>query len=292
MRMKLYTLLIAITVAILNCDSVMAQLSPEIMKNLKPADWPVRWGKEETLDTSINELVYYHFRYDPIADLALDSEEILQVGPKVSRYVDYGFYRLDSLNREGIEKNISMMSSEYDRITQYWPLGLKYSIYTHHDKDELEVTDKIFINNFRYSEPVPDFKWILNNDSIRQIGPYTCFMATTSFRGRDWTAWYTPEIPISLGPWKFSGLPGLIVMVRDTDGEHIFKLLRSKEAGNPILLPDRLYCRKERTEFNAAKREYEENPFKTFESMGTVAVDANGKPLPPPNPKERKLSVT
>lgn len=158
MKMNIYTLIIAITLAIMNCTNVMAQLPPEIMKNLKPVDMPMTWNERKVLDHSTNEFIYYHFRYDPVADLALDSEEILQIGPEVSRYVDYGFYRRDSLNTEVREKNISMMFSDYQDITQHWSLGVRYAIYTHHDKDELEVTDKIFTNYFRYSEPMPDFE--------------------------------------------------------------------------------------------------------------------------------------
>ncbi|MDE5876906.1 MAG: GLPGLI family protein [Muribaculaceae bacterium] len=258
-----------------------AQLPPEVLKNLRPVDMPMTWDKRNLLDTSANEFIYYHFRYDPVSDLAMDSEEILQIAPFISRYTDYGKYRRDSLSYECAKNLTFMMFSEYSRIVNQWPIGLKYSVYTHHNKEELEVTDAISLNYFRYYEPVPDFKWTLHNDSIRQIGPYTCSMATTSFRGRNWTAWYTPEIPIPQGPWKFSGLPGLIVMVRDTDGEHIFKLLRTHTASNPVLSPDKLYSRTERTTFNARKREYDADPIKAWEGTALMPTDANGNPVYP-----------
>ena len=43
--------------------------------------------------------------------------------------------------------------------------------------------------------------------------------AKTKFRGRNYIAWYTSEIPISDGPYKFKGLPGLIIKLYDSREE-------------------------------------------------------------------------
>ena len=47
-----------------------------------------------------------------------------------------------------------------------------------------------------------------------------CNLATTKFRGREWKVWFTEEIPVSLGPWKLGGLPGLILKA-DADDDFI-----------------------------------------------------------------------
>lgn len=60
--------------------------------------------------------------------------------------------------------------------------------------------------------------WKLSNSETR-IGNYNCKSATTEFRGRRYVAWYTEKIPLSVGPWKFNGLPGLILKVEDEAGE-------------------------------------------------------------------------
>lgn len=62
-----------------------------------------------------------------------------------------------------------------------------------------------------------DWKWQLE-DEVKQLGNYSCQKATTHFRGREYTAWFTQEIPLSFGPWKFYGLSGLILEVYDADG--------------------------------------------------------------------------
>lgn len=38
--------------------------------------------------------------------------------------------------------------------------------------------------------------------------------------GRQWIAWFTSEIPLSEGPYKFGGLPGLILEVADSEGDY------------------------------------------------------------------------
>ena len=67
-----------------------------------------------------------------------------------------------------------------------------------------------------------EFEWELTAET-KTIGRFQCQAATTHFRGRTYKAWYTDEIPLSMGPWKFHGLPGLILEVEDAKGEVSFK---------------------------------------------------------------------
>ncbi|WP_196887342.1 GLPGLI family protein [Aureivirga sp. CE67] len=60
------------------------------------------------------------------------------------------------------------------------------------------------------------FDWKIHEES-KNIGKFLCQKATTNFRGRNYIAWFTHEIPSSYGPWKFYGLPGLILEVHDED---------------------------------------------------------------------------
>lgn len=58
----------------------------------------------------------------------------------------------------------------------------------------------------------------------KQIAGYTTQKSQTEFAGRKWIAWFTTEVPIQDGPYKFSGLPGLIVEVSDETGSHKMEL--------------------------------------------------------------------
>lgn len=54
-------------------------------------------------------------------------------------------------------------------------------------------------------------------DGVKKIGSFSVHKATTNFRGRKYIAWFTPEIPIDIGPWKFQGLPGAILEIKDEE---------------------------------------------------------------------------
>jgi len=58
--------------------------------------------------------------------------------------------------------------------------------------------------------------WTIENET-KSVGNFLCSKATTTFRGRDYIAWFSYEIPLPFGPWKFSGLPGLILEVYDKE---------------------------------------------------------------------------
>lgn len=62
----------------------------------------------------------------------------------------------------------------------------------------------------------------------QKIGEYNAQKATTSFGGREWVAWFSTDIPFQDGPYKFYGLPGLIVKIEDTTGSHIMTLVGNK----------------------------------------------------------------
>ncbi len=69
-----------------------------------------------------------------------------------------------------------------------------------------------------HDEPLPKIDWKIEKEQ-KKIGNFMCQKATTRFRGRNYTAWFAPEIPISAGPWKLHGLSGLILEAYDDTKE-------------------------------------------------------------------------
>ncbi|MEM5539399.1 GLPGLI family protein [Olleya sp. AS48] len=83
--------------------------------------------------------------------------------------------------------------------------------------NKLSSTENITFDSKTYlvTEALPKLDWDLNHPDTLKIGTYMCNKATTNFRGRNYIAWYTNDIPITFGPWKFHGLPGLILDMYD-----------------------------------------------------------------------------
>lgn len=85
-----------------------------------------------------------------------------------------------------------------------------------------------------YDEPFSEIEWDIMADSTKTIVDYQCIMATTDYHGRNWTVWFTPEIPMQDVPWKFCGLPGLVLEASEPSGQHRFTVTGIEIISQPI----------------------------------------------------------
>ena len=74
------------------------------------------------------------------------------------------------------------------------------------------------IGNYLYEEVFDDIKWGLASE-IKIINNINCQKAVATYKGREWIAWFAPDIPFETGPWKLHGLPGLILEAYDNKKE-------------------------------------------------------------------------
>lgn len=100
-------------------------------------------------------------------------------------------------------------------------------IIKYYNEKMIRTLDRFDLSNWIIDEEMEKPKWIIN-DSIKNILGYECIKAETSFRGRTWIVWFSPEIPISDGPWKLWGLPGVILKAYDSNGHYIFDSISIK----------------------------------------------------------------
>ncbi|MDQ8051524.1 MAG: GLPGLI family protein [Pedobacter sp.] len=89
-------------------------------------------------------------------------------------------------------------------------------------KENKWVTKDKVMTVYLVTEEAPRINWKMSRDTASFSG-ITCKKATAYFRGRNWIAWYAPELPFSSGPWKLNGLPGLIVEAYDEKKEVKFQ---------------------------------------------------------------------
>lgn len=71
-------------------------------------------------------------------------------------------------------------------------------------------------------------KWNIEQE-FTKINGISCQKATAKYKGRIWEAWFSKEYPINDGPYKFSGLPGIVVSIKDSENDHIFNLIQIKK---------------------------------------------------------------
>lgn len=110
--------------------------------------------------------------------------------------------------------------------------------YYQYTKDKKLYVEENVINYYLVEQPLPAIKWAIKTDTM-SFGTLHCQKATTHFLGRDYTAWFCPDLPFQNGPWKLNGLPGLILEASDSKQEVIFKFAGFEDfsASNQTIAP-------------------------------------------------------
>ena len=237
--------------------------------------------ESETLASETMEFVYdYSCCVDTAGLLSenYDSDNmLLQIGPDgLSKFSSYKNLTVDSILMRSTQEQIVDAALEGKLST-----GEFMTIYKNYPAGRLTHTEKICQDWFRYEEEMPSFEWELT-DSVAEVRGYECQSARCRFRGREWTVFYTEEIPLMDGPWKFHGLPGLIMKASDGKGHYTFECIGIKsKADRPITLYKVPFNTTDRRVYYDAKHRYEINPYAYYEATtgGSVTVtDESGNP--------------
>jgi GLPGLI family protein len=99
---------------------------------------------------------------------------------------------------------------------------------------QVVVTEKLERLPYAYLEPDAP-AWTIGSATATVAG-YTCQRATATWAGRRWEAWFTREVPVPDGPYKFYGLPGLVVQVADSRQHYVFELAKLRQLTAPVAL--------------------------------------------------------
>ena len=133
-------------------------------------------------------------------------------------------------------------------------------IFKNYPAGKMTVTDNFNkINAFSYEDNLNDFEWKITSDTMTCLN-YLCQKATADFRGRRYEAWFAPDIPVNDGPWKFSGLPGLILYAKDSKNQYILKAVALDNTQTPLQFAKRDYVKTTRKELDKVKIRFAEDP--------------------------------
>lgn len=129
-------------------------------------------------------------------------------------------------------------------------------------QDFMVSTLQVAEDFFYYKQSIKLFDWKLHKDK-KEIKGFSAQKATMSYSGRDYTAWFTNEIPISDGPYKFNGLPGLILEIADTENHYVFELkaFEKLEPTVPFKINLKQYIATTREKLREVSDSYKKDPF-------------------------------
>lgn len=183
-----------------------------------------------------------------------DDEMLLFIGKKHSCFLSSGYYSfINSL------KQITTLDGYNDwlmnpHLRPVHTSAFSYRILKSYNDGMITFYGRVIPNSFSYEEYQKDFNWKIHEDTIT-INEYQCQKASTYYAGRYWIAWFCPTLPFNDGPYKFSGLPGLILKIHDAQ-EHYSFIVSSIEKANEglmIEINDEKYIKTNRKGFQKAE---------------------------------------
>jgi len=182
---------------------------------------------------------FYEYKFIPDSN---NKEEVksemmlLDIDQKGSNYYSRDKFVADSTSMAQVQKqikggtgNISISRRDNHgqvgyKVTKSYP-DFKTYLFTRISMDQYKVKE----------DKKPEWKILPEK---QKIGEYNAQKATTSYGGREWIAWFSIDIPFQDGPYKFYGLPGLIVKLEDTTGSHMMTLVGNKKIAVPVASED------------------------------------------------------
>lgn len=155
----------------------------------------------------------YEFKYKPDSTITEyeKTNMTLDVNLDEVKFYSYEYAETDSLN-----KVRNFKSSNWDE--NYPALKRK--------RNGSKNLNYVLLDSFFVYETNDKINWKLTKET-KKSGEYSLQKATTFFGGRKWTAWFSNEINLNEGPYKFNGLPGLVFEIADEKHNFSFVLIKS-----------------------------------------------------------------
>jgi GLPGLI family protein len=174
---------------------------------------------------------YYDYKYISDSTNKADVKSdimLLDIDKNGSKYYSREKFVSDSTAKADIAKQMKGGFGGSINIKKSMKPGMIFTSVTKAYPDyKISLSEKVGSTTYKIAEDQkPEWK-ILSEK--QKIGEYNTQKATTTYGGREWIAWFSTDIPFQDGPYKFYGLPGLIVKLEDKTGSHIMTLIANKK---------------------------------------------------------------
>lgn len=184
--------------------------------------------------------VVYEFSY--VRDLSArnmpyKTNMVLSLGKSSSRYGTENVY--NSKMKKNVEKKAVISSAPKPTVTvaggpllivSKYGAVINEEIIKDIDREKMNVYATMGFKTYNVRADIPKIAWQIHPDK-KMIGKYNCQKATGACGGRTYTAWFSPDLPFRDGPWRLSGLPGLILEAQDEKNEISFVFKEMNRSG-------------------------------------------------------------
>ena len=147
---------------------------------------------------------------------------VLFVGKAAGSYKSYDRISADAQFKKAWAAAAATSADGQPRINRRGA-GTPIEYYQFPNEQKIFTKDQLMMNSYLIEAPIPAIDWKISGDTAT-FGGLHCQKATSHFKGRDYTVWFCPDLPVHTGPWKLNGLPGVIVDAHDAKNEVVFKL--------------------------------------------------------------------
>lgn len=195
-----------------------------------------------------------------------------------SKYYSYTVFNSDSIMKVDLEKQLAATGS-INVKSDMQKGSVRYSVTKTYPDYKINLHCRLGMDAYNISDD-RKINWKISSEK-EKIGEWNAQKAEADFAGRHWIAWFSTEIPIQDGPYKFRGLPGLIVKVEDKTGSHKMELKGIKNISGDINI--NVWDAKEiainSKQFQKVIKEYENDPTKGIKQiqMGGTSIVLTGK---------------
>ena len=195
-----------------------------------------------------------------------------------SKYYSYTVFNSDSIMKVDLEKQLAATGS-INVKSDMQKGSVRYSVTKTYPDYKINLHCRLGMDAYNISDD-RKINWKISSEK-EKIGEWNAQKAEADFAGRHWIAWFSTEIPIQDGPYKFRGLPGLIVKVEDKTGSHKMELKGIKNISGDINI--NVWEAKEivvnSRQFQKVIKEYENDPTKGIKQiqMGGTSIVLTGK---------------
>lgn len=191
------------------------------------------------LATAQTNRFFYEYKYIPNSEDKTDVKKemmLLDIDKNGSSYYSHDKFVSDSISKVELEKRIKGGSGSININKREKAGQVAFKVTKQYPEFKTYLFRSISTDQYKIQEDKkPEWKILPEKE---KIGEYNAQKATTSYGGREWTAWFTTDILFQDGPYKFYGLPGLIVKIEDSTGSHTMTLIGNKTIQTPAAEKD------------------------------------------------------